>query len=96
MAGLTKLEKIFKKKLNVSIRTWQNNTLIESKLERVHDQVLATVPEVTQDISKYGAVESLSRLIRYLSLRNKQQALQSIKLYCIKEKSSNNREKDQG
>ena len=95
MNGLNLLERVFKKKLGLSVRAWQNNTIIENKLERVHEEALATVPDVTKDLTKYGAVEALSRLIKFLSVRNKQGAFQLIRIFAIKGRSDDRTERDE-
>lgn len=53
---LSSIEKIFKKKLAMSVRKWQDNTMVETKLERIRQDVEEYSPGMMTEIAKYGAV----------------------------------------
>lgn len=78
----------------MAVKKWENHTLVEDKLERLHQEANETAPELTNNIAKYGAVEYLSRFMRSLLLKNKLIALQMIKLFSIKTTSGQQIEKD--
>ena len=83
--GLKTIEKILNRKLESSVKRWQNNTMIETKLERIHQEVEDSSPDATREIAKYGAVDALARLSNHLISKEKQAALQMIKLFWLKQ-----------
>lgn len=53
-AGLKIIEKVFKKKLEVMVRRWQDHTMIETKLDRLHNDAKECSATLLSEVAKYG------------------------------------------
>jgi hypothetical protein len=76
------------------VKRWQNHTLVESKLERIHEEIKESSSEITEEVAKYGAVEVLGRWCRFLVLKERAISFQAIKWFGLKKGSDDQTQKD--
>ena len=63
LTGVRMAERIFKRSLGRHLSTWQDNSQPERKLQRVHEEAQQVAPALITDISKYGALESMAKVV---------------------------------
>lgn len=76
------------------MRRWQDHTMIETKLARLHNRAKETSPTLISEVAKYGAIESLSRMVKSIAFRTLKDSFDRVKIYSWTFKTEQTKGKD--